>query len=157
MTSSTMPPKTRTALPCAADPDLFFPKRLAGVHAAQRICATCPLLAECARQMEGVELSGCVVASVWVEEPKGRQDRIDRAQQGLRQVAATGEPVALADASRAPRDSTHKWDDPEFQEHVVDLREAGMTWERITAHLGSGVDTVRKAYFAATELPQEVA
>ncbi|MFE2962029.1 WhiB family transcriptional regulator [Nocardia tengchongensis] len=147
--TSTLTPKALIALPCAADPELFFPPTLAGVHAAQRICAACPLLAECARKVEGLELSGCVVASVWVEEPKDGQ-QADRAEQELARVAATGKPAAPADSSRAPVNKTHKWNDPEFQKQVVALREAGLSWARLTARLGVAVDTARSAYAAAT-------
>ncbi|MEV6073381.1 WhiB family transcriptional regulator [Nocardia sp. NPDC052001] len=140
---------------CAeVNPEDFYPTTATGVHAAQQICASCPVLSMCAELAPGLRLSGCVVGSVWVPKAK---DEI--ALKELAEVAATGKPAPLAERKRVPKDRTHRWNDPEFRKQVVRLHDEHLTWVRIAARLDCTPTLARRAYAAelGIELPKRSA
>ncbi|QLY33995.1 WhiB family transcriptional regulator [Nocardia huaxiensis] len=148
--SSAVPGVVWTEKACATVyPDTFFPSSLRGVHAAQRICAGCPVLAECAELALRTDLVECVVASVWIPNPHNRPEIADIARRQLADVAASGEPAAPVSKERGPQDRTQRWNDPDFQSRVNALLDARMTWERIAVRLDCSVETARNAYKAA--------
>ncbi|WP_331757720.1 WhiB family transcriptional regulator [Nocardia sp. NBC_01388] len=151
MTSISASPKVWADRACAnTDLGVFFPSSLLQVHAAQRICASCPFLTECAEAAERLEWVDCVVASVWMQNPQRKKSILDRTRKELAQVAATGEPAPLCEPLQGPKDCSQRWSDPKLQEQVVELRTAGMAWDRIAVRVGHSGLTARKAYAAAT-------
>ncbi|GAB4590357.1 WhiB family transcriptional regulator [Nocardia sp. IFM 10818] len=154
MTSSTVVPGVVwREKACATDPDLFFSSNLRNVHAAQRICASCPVLAECAQLALQMQPSDCVVASVWVPSAKKTQNGAALAHQQLAEVAASGAPAAAVSAKCGPKDRSIRWNDPEFQERVRDLYGARLSWRRIAIRLDCSVETARKALKVAQPEP----
>ncbi|MFE3023363.1 WhiB family transcriptional regulator [Nocardia tengchongensis] len=133
---------------CAdVDPELFFPDDAQAAKRAQRVCAHCPVLAECASWAKRAGITEGVVASVWMPAATARKSSREAARQRLDHVARTGEPSQWVSVN--PGEAV--WRDPAFQHEVFGLRaEVGLTWERIAARLQVSPDTARRAYAIRT-------
>jgi hypothetical protein len=84
---------TGVDLACTATPDAFFPssRRTREVLDAQRLCVSCPMLAECAAWaaplVERRELDDCVIASVHLPSYRRPWTEFARAADALRALS----------------------------------------------------------------------
>lgn len=84
---------TGTGLACSATPEAFFPssRRTQEVLDAQRLCVSCPVLAECATwaapRVERRELDDCVIASVHLPSRRRSSTEFTRAADALRTLS----------------------------------------------------------------------
>lgn len=134
-------------VPCRRSPKLFFNPSQATARAAQRICASCPMLTRCAEYARAVpqRATDGVFASVLMP-PWGERYDADReaALAELERVAATGVAAAPAEGRRV---RTSQWDQADRLETVLRLRDVeGRTWRQIADRLECSEANVRRIY-----------
>lgn len=134
---------------CTADPDLFFSLDRKQVHAAQRMCAQCPMLQRCAAYtLASPQLpTDGVFASVRMPVSGALPEVRAHAIAQLKRVARTGKPAELHDFTPRRFEGTAE----ELRAAVVKLRDIeGLSWSSIGYQLGCNYLTAQHAYIAAT-------